>query len=67
MKTFQEFLEQAGSPTMSAHQQMYNQLSIERSKQRIKQGFWRQRQAIRRKTAQDAEMHSDLERKHAIP
>ena len=67
MKTFQEFLEQAGSPSMSAKQDMYNKLNLERSRQRIKQGFWRQRQAIRRKTSQDAEMHDDLERRHSLP
>lgn len=67
MKTFKQFLEQAGSPSMSAKQQMYNQLSLERSRQRIKQAFWRQRQEIRRKTSQDAEMHSDLERRHSLP
>ena len=67
MKTFQEFLEQAGSPSMSAHQQMNDKLSLERSRQAIKQSFWRQRQSIRRKTSQDAEAHADLERRHALP
>lgn len=67
MKTFQEFLEQAGSPSMSAKQQMYKDLAVTRAKDRIHQGFWRQRQAIRRKTAQDAEMHADMERRHALP
>jgi hypothetical protein len=67
MKTFNQFLEQAGSPSMSARQEMQKNLSFERSKQAIKQGFWRQRQSIRRKTSQDAEMHSDLERRHSLP
>lgn len=67
MKTFQEFLEQAGSPTMSAHQNMHNTLALERSKQRIRQSFWRQRQSIRRKTAQDSEMHNDQERSGGLP
>ena len=52
---------------MSAKQQMYRQLSLERSKQRIKQGFWRQRDAIRTKHRQDAEMHADAERTHSLP
>jgi len=67
MKTFKQFLEQSGSPSMNAKQQMSNQLAAERSRQAIKQSFWRQRQNIRRKTAQDAEMHSDLERRHSLP
>lgn len=67
MKTLKQFLEQAGSPSMSAKQKMNNQLAAERSRQAIKQAFWRQRQNIRRKTSQDAEMHSDLERRHSLP
>jgi hypothetical protein len=67
MKTFQEFLEQAGSPSMSAKQQMNIQLASKRSEQRMRQGFWRQREMIRTKHHQDAEMHNDLERRHAIP
>jgi hypothetical protein len=67
MKTFQEFLEQAGSPSMSAKQQMNIQLASKRSEQRMRQGFWRQREMIRTKHRQDAEMHSDLERRHSLP
>jgi hypothetical protein len=67
MKTFQEFLEQAGSPSMSAKQQMNIQLASKRSEQRMRQGFWRQREMIRTKHRQDSEMHNDLERRHAIP
>lgn len=67
MKTFQEFLEQAGSPSMSARQNMYNTLAVERSKQRIKQSFWRQREATRNKRRQNAEMHNDLERTGGLP
>lgn len=67
MKTFQEFLEQAGSPSMSAKKKASLQLATARSVAAMKQGFWRQRQEIRRKTSQDAEMHTDLERRHAIP
>ncbi len=67
MKTLQEFLEQAGSPTMAAHQKMYNQLATKRAEQRIRQGFWRQRDVIRTKHRQDAEMHNDLERRHSLP
>ena len=52
---------------MSAKQEMYKQLSLTRAKERIHQGFWRQRQSIRRKTAQDAEMHADAERLHSLP
>jgi len=67
MKTFQEFLEQAGSPSMSAKKVMQNQLAFERSKQRMKQTYWRQRDAIRTKHRQDAEMHNDMERRHQLP
>ena len=67
MKTFKQFLEQSGSPSMNAHKEMQNKLSLERSRQAIKQSFWRQRQSIRRKSTQDAEMHSDLERRHVLP
>lgn len=67
MKTFQEFLEQAGSPTMSSKQQMYKQLAMSRAKERIHQGFWRQRDVLRTKHRQDREMHDDLERRHALP
>jgi len=67
MKTFQEFLEQSGSPSMSAKKVMQNQLAFERSKQRMKQTYWRQRDAIRTKHRQDAEMHNDMERRHQLP
>ena len=67
MKTFQEFLEQAGSPSMQRKKEMANTLNYQRSVQRMKQGFWRQREAIRTKHSQDAEMHTDLERRHALP
>lgn len=67
MKTFQEFLEQAGSPSMSAKQDMYRSLALTRANQRIRQGFWRQRDAIRNKHRQDSEMHNDLERRRALP
>jgi hypothetical protein len=67
MKTFQEFLEQAGSPTMKAHQDMYAKLATKRAEQRIRQNFWRQRDVLRTKHRQDAEMHSDMERRHALP
>ena len=67
MKTFQEFLEQAGSPSMSAKQQMNIKLASRRADQRMRQGFWRQREVIRTKHRQDSEMHNDLERRHAIP
>jgi hypothetical protein len=46
---------------------MQNQLAFERSKQRMKQTYWRQRDAIRTKHRQDAEMHNDMERRHALP
>ena len=67
MKTFKEFLEQAGSPSMSAKQQMYKSLALTRANQRIRQGFWRQRETLRTKHRQDAEMHNDLERLHGAP
>jgi hypothetical protein len=67
MKTFQEFLEQSGSPSMSAKKVMQNQLAFERSKQRMNQTYWRQRDAIRTKHRQDAEMHNDMERRHQLP
>ena len=67
MKTFQEFLEQAGSPSMQRKKEMATNLNYQRSVQRMKQGFWRQREAIRTKHSQDAEMHTDLERRHALP
>jgi hypothetical protein len=67
MKTFQEFLEQSGSPSMSTKKVMQNQLAFERSKQRMKQTYWRQRDAIRTKHRQDAEMHNDMERRHQLP
>ena len=52
---------------MSAKKKASLQLATARSVAAMKQGFWRQRQEIRRKTSQDAEMHTDLERRHAIP
>ena len=52
---------------MSAKQQMYRQLSMSRAKERIHQGFWRQRDVLRTKHRQDREMHDDLERRHALP
>jgi hypothetical protein len=67
MKSFQEFLEQMGSPSMAAKKQASVDLAKARSMATMKQGFWRQRQQIRRKTAQDSEMHNDLERRHALP
>ena len=67
MKTFQEFLEQAIPPSMQAKQEMKDKLAYQRSVQRLKQGYWRQREAIRTKHRQDAEMHSDAERIHALP
>lgn len=67
MKSFQEFLEQAGSPSMMQKQKLYADLSKQRATQRIKQSFWRQRDAIRTKHRQDAEMHNDLERTHGLP
>lgn len=67
MKTFQEFLEQAIPPSMQAKKQLSLDLAKERATQRIKQGFWRQRDVIRTKHRQDSEMHNDLERRHALP
>ena len=67
MKTFQEFLEQVGSPSMQAKKELNADLSKQRAMQRIRQGFWRQREAIRTKHRQDAEMHADAERMHALP
>ena len=67
MKTFQEFLEQAVPPSMQAKKEMQNKLAYQRSVQRIKQGYWARREAIRTKHRQDAEQHSDLERRHALP
>ena len=67
MKTFQEFLEQAIPPSIEAKKQMTLDLAKHRAMQRIRQGFWRQREAIRTKHRQDAEMHADAERMHALP
>ena len=67
MKTFQQFLEQAGSPSMQAKKEMSNKLTFQRSVQRMRQGYWRQREAIRTKHRQDSEMHNDLERRHILP
>ena len=52
---------------MSAKQDMYRSLALTRANQRIRQGFWRQRDAIRNKHRQDSEMHNDLERRRALP
>lgn len=67
MKTFQEFLEQAGSPSMSARKKMYLGLERERIRQNIKQKYWRQRHFSSQKERQDAEMHADAERTGALP
>ena len=67
MKSFQEFLEQVGSPSMAAKKQASIDLASARSMASMKQGFWRQRQEIRKKTAQDSEMHNDQERRGELP
>lgn len=67
MKTFQEFLEQAGSPTMAAHQQRDARIAANRAAQSSSFKNWGRKQALRRKAAQNAEMHNDLERIHALP
>jgi hypothetical protein len=67
MKSFQEFLEQVGSPSMAAKKQASIDLASARSMASMKQGFWRQRQEIRKKTSQDSEMHNDQERRGELP
>ena len=67
MKSFQDFLEQVGSPSMAAKKQASIDLATARSMATMKQGFWRQRQEIRKKTAQDSEMHNDMERREKLP
>ena len=69
MKSFQDFLEQAavGSPIMAAKRKASVDLATARSMASMKQGFWRQRQEIRKKTAQDSEMHADMERREQLP
>lgn len=67
MKTFQEFLEQSGSPSMFAKQQVQSQLSLARAKQRINFGFSERRRKMRDLGSQARERHSDLERQHALP
>jgi hypothetical protein len=67
MKSFKDFLEQVGSPSMAAKKQASIDLSAARSMASMKQGFWRQRQEIRKKTSQDSEMHNDMERTGGLP
>lgn len=67
MRTFQQFLEQVGSSAIEAKKAMRDKLAYQRSVQRLKQGYWRQREAIRTKHRQDSEMHNDMERRHALP
>jgi hypothetical protein len=67
MKTFKEFSEQAVPAETLAKEKMRADIAKNREIQRIRQGFWSRREAIRTKHRQDSEMHNDLERTHSLP